>query len=177
MDPEKLESLARTPRVIDDRLLKIHRKPFFFLKSAVRSWREGMTHGPLVFAFVVQADLLLFEPGLGATAPAVLLYTEHPRYSRNVRWLTELGDRVADLRMDCSEDPALRSIGKLLRAPDSEFDLKLPRAFSAGIDCRLYTAHLSTHRLPEACITEQRIVPLLVLDKDHIAVVPSELYT
>jgi hypothetical protein len=176
MNYEKLESLARTPRAIDARLLKIHRKPFFFLKRAIREWRDGLTNGPLVYAFVVQADLLLYEQGLGATAPAVLLYTEDPRYCRDVAWLTDLGERVTDLRIACSEEPALRALGCLLNSPHSEFDLEIPRAFSGGVTCRLYTAHLSAYKLPGACIAEPRIVPLLVLAKDHTAVVPAELY-
>lgn len=177
MNLEKLESLAHTPRVIDQRLLTIHRKPFFFLKKAIREWRDGLTNGPLVFAFVVQADLVLYEHGLGATAPAVLLYTEDPRFSRDITWLTELGERVADLRVTCSEDPPLRKIGCLLRSPHSEFDLEIPRSFSEGVNCRLYTSHLSAYKLPGSCIAEQRIVPLLVLARDHTAVVPAELYS
>lgn len=176
MNIEKLEALAKTPREINEDLIKIHGKPFFFLRKAIRTWEHGLRTGPVVFGFVVQANQILFEPGEGEMAPAVLMYTEDPRYCRDVDWLAELGARVAELRDSGSNDMDLSMLGALLAAEESEFDRLLPLSFTGGVPVRVYTDYLETYKLPSGCIGEDRVVPLFVLEKDNALVIPGELY-
>lgn len=176
MNFDKLEALARTPRVINDDLLKIHGKPLFFLKKAIRSWEQGLTNGPVVYGFVVQGNSVLFEPG-GALAPAVMLYTEDPRYCRDPAWLGQLAERLLALKTSGVEDQEVNMLGALLAAEESEFDKRIPLWFTGGVEARLYTTHLATYKLPNECVGPHRLVPLLLMGKDEPIEIPGEFYS
>jgi hypothetical protein len=125
IDYTRVEHLARTPRTIDEQLTKIQAKPVFFLRGAIRQWEHDLMHAPLVFAYVVQANHVLYEPE-GEWAPAVLLHTTDPRYARDARWLGSLAQRLPALKESGTSDPKANELGALLCAEESDFDLPVP---------------------------------------------------
>jgi len=177
MNQDKLEKLAKTPRPIDDTLLKIRGRPFFFLRGANRKWEKHMTTSPLVFVYVVQANEVLFEEGEGDTAPAVLLYTTDSAHSRDAQWLEDLGQRIAALKTSGTDDPKANELGACLAAEESTFDLPVPLSLTGGVAARIKTTWVSTDELPNKCIGPDRLVPALAFPDGDLALIPGDLYT
>jgi hypothetical protein len=176
MRMDLIEKLAHTPRPVDDTLLKVRGRPFFFLRKANREWEAEMTTSPLVFAYVVQANEVLFEPGAGETAPAVLLYTRDARYSRDRAWLAQLAERIFALKTSGTNDPAANKLGAYLAAETSDFDMVVPTSLTDGVEARVFTTYVSGYKLPNMCIGPDRVIPGLALP-DDFAIIPGELYT
>jgi hypothetical protein len=176
MGIERLETLAKTPRPLDPSLEKIRGRPFFFLRGANRAWEKDVTTSPLCLVFVVQANEVLFEPGEGEMAPAVVLFTRDERYCRDVAWLTDLGERIYALKSSGTNDPKANELGAYLAAEESEFDLPVPVSLTGGVAARVKTTYLSTDRMPNKHIGSDRMFPALVFEDGDIAIIPSDLY-
>ncbi|HEX6241688.1 MAG TPA: hypothetical protein VFZ61_12360 [Polyangiales bacterium] len=176
MNLERLEQLARTPRAIDHCLTKVRERPMFFMRSAVQTWEREMRSAPLVFAYVVQAEPALFEPGCGGSGRAVLLHSQEPGYIRNAAWLAQLADRVRSLRTIRTADRELLELGMLLIDEQSEFSLPVPLSLTRLILARLSAQSLDVTHLPAGCVPRDRIVPALALPK-LLLPLPAELWT
>lgn len=176
MKRERLEQLARTPRVLDETLTKIRERPMFFMRAAVQTWEREMRTAPLVFAYVVQAEPALFEPGDGGTGRAVLLHSQEPGYSRNAAWLDQLAERVRALRTLRTSDRELLELGMMLVDDHSEFSLPVPLSLTGLILAQLSSQPLNVALLPERCIPSDRVVPALALPRTLLPL-PAELWT
>ena len=177
MNQDKIEKLAKTPRPIDETLLKIRSRPFFFLRTANRRWEQDMTGSPLVFLYVVQANEALFEEGEGNTAPAVLLYTTDPAHCRDAPWLQDLGQRISALSSAGTSDPKANELSARLAAEESSFDLPVPDSLTGGVAARIKTKYVSTDELPGECIGPDRLIPALAFPNGDLALIPGELYS
>jgi hypothetical protein len=176
MNLERLEKLARTPRILDESLEKVRERPMFFMRAAVQSWEREMRSAPLVFAYVVQAEPALFEPGCGGSGRAVLLHSQEPGYLRNPAWLAQLADRILSLRTTRTADRELLELGMMLVDHQSEFSLPVPLSLTRLILARLSSQALEVTHLPDACVPRDRIVPALALPK-LLLPLPAELWT
>jgi len=173
MDMKKLEKLAQLPRPLDDTVQRIWKKPLFFRGR----WEREMTHAPLVFLYVVQANEGLYEKGAGEMAPAVLLYSTDPTVARDAAWLTDLGERILALRTSGTADPKANELGCYLEAEQSTFNLPVPVSLTGGKAATIRTWTLCVEDLPDQCIGPDGIIPALVCSDGHIILIPGDLYT
>jgi hypothetical protein len=176
MNLERIEQLARTPRALDANLDKVRERPMFFMRAAVASWEREMRTAPLVFAYVVQAEPALLVPGDGGKGRAVLLHSQEPGYSRNTRWLTELGQRILALRTARTSDRKELELGMMLVDEQSEISLPVPLHLTRLILAQVSSQPVSVAALPNQCIPKDRIVPALALPKTLLPL-PGELWT
>jgi hypothetical protein len=175
MNLERLEQLARTPRVLDERMEKIRARPMFFMRSAMKLWEQEMRNAPLVFAYVVQAEKPLFVPGDGGTGRAVFLHSTDPGYTRNARWLAELATRVASLRTERTSDRESLDLGMMLIDDQRDISLQVPLHLTLQIMAQLTSQALDVSLLPNRCIPESRVIPALALPKTLLPI-PAELW-
>lgn len=175
MNPERLEQLARTPRVLDERMDRIRARPMFFMRTAMKIWEQEMRNAPLVFGYVVQADKPLFTPGDGGTGRAVFLHSTDPGYTRNAPWLTELAARVAALRTERTSDRESLDLGMNLIDDQKDFSLEVPLHLTRQIMAYLSSQTLDVSLLPNRCIPEDRLVPALALPKILLPI-PAEFW-
>jgi hypothetical protein len=176
MNLDRIERLARTPRVLDESVDKIRERPMFFMRAAVRTWECEMRTAPLVFAYVVSAESALFEVGDGGTGRAVLLHSREPGYSRNARWLGELSERLWALRMARAiPDRAVLELATMLVDDQSEFSLPVPLSLTQLVLAHLSTQTLNAALLPDACIPHDRVIPALALPK-ALFPIPAEMW-
>lgn len=174
MNLERLEQLARTPRVLDESVGKIRERPMFFMRAAVELWEQEMRNAPLVFAYVVQAEQVLFAPGHGGSGRAVLLHSSEPGYARNSRWLAELAGRLSALRTARIADRKVLELGMMLVDDQAEFSLEVPLSLTKLVLARLCSQQLDVSILPEKCIPRDRVVPALALPK-QLFPIPADL--
>jgi hypothetical protein len=175
MNFERLELLARTPRVLDESVDKIRERPMFFMRAAVKAWEREMRTAPLVFAYVVHAETALFEPGAGGMGRAVLLHSEEPGYSRNSKWLSELAARVWALRMVKTSQRDALELGMMLVDENSEFSLPVPLNLTRLIFAQVSSHTLNVELLPNQCIPYDRVIPALA-SSNGLFPLPAELW-
>lgn len=175
MNLDRLEQLARTPRALDERMDKIRARPMFFMRTAMKIWEQEMRSAPLVFAYVVQADKPLFEPGDGGTGRAVFLHSTDPGYTRNAAWLAELATRVAALRTERTCDRESLDLGMMLIDDQKDFSLQVPLHLTLQIMAYLSSQALDVSLLPNRCIPANRLVPALALPKVLLPI-PAEFW-
>jgi hypothetical protein len=176
MNLQRIEQLARTPRILDENMDRIRERPMFFMRAAVQTWEREMRTAPLVFAYVVLAEPALFVPGDGGSGRAVLLHSREPGYSRNASWLSALAERVYALRTTRTADPKLLELGEMLVDEQSQFSLPVPLHLTRLILAQLSSQPLSVAHLPDRCIPKDRVVPALALPKTLLPL-PAELWT
>lgn len=176
MKLERIEQLARTPRVLDESLDKIRERPMFFMRERVQIWEREMRSAPLVFAYVVQAEPALFVRGDGGTGRAVLLHSPEPGYARNTSWLEQLAERIVTLKTIRTADRELLELGMMLVDDNAEFSLPVPLSLTRLILARLSSQPLNAAPLPERCIPANRVIPALALPHTLLPI-PAELWT
>jgi hypothetical protein len=175
MNPERLEKLARIPRVLDESADKIRERPMFFMRAAVKAWEQEMRTAPLVFAYVVQADTMLFVPGAGGTGRAVLLHSPEPGYACNRKWLADVAARISALKTERTSDRKALELGMMLVDDQSELSLPVPLNFTSLVYAHLSAQSLNADLLPDKCIPRDRVVPALALPKKLLPI-PAELW-
>lgn len=171
----KWESLIATPRPLTDELTKIQSRPFGFLRKAVKKWENEMANAPLVFAAVVQANSVLFDPKESTWAPAVLLYTTDPARSRDGEWLRQVADRCAALRERRTGDRREDGLGFLLNEEESNFDIEVPPTLTGGVTVKIFTTFVDPDNLPGRAIPPHRILAGLAREKE-LVLLPKDYY-
>jgi hypothetical protein len=175
MNQERLDQLARTPRILDESVDKIRERPMFFMRAQVKSWEQEMRMAPLVFAYVVQAERALFVPGDGSTGRAVLLHSREPGYTRNTPWLGELAVRLSALKTARITDRQVLELGMMLVDDQSDFSLQVPLSLTKLVLAQVSTQALNTAILPERCIPRDRVIPALALPK-RLFPIPADMW-
>jgi hypothetical protein len=163
MNLDRLERLARTPRVLDESVDTIRARPMFFMRAAVKLWEQEMRTAPLVFAYVIQANVALFEPGDAGSGRAVLLHSKEPGYSRNAQWLADLAPRIWELRTTRTSDREALKLGMMLVDEQSNFSLQVPLYLTRLVFAHVSTQELNVAALPDQCIPRDRVIPALAL--------------
>ena len=176
MNAERLQALAQTPRQITPELKKIRSKPFFFLFTAIKKWEAGLTRGPLVLGYVIQANRRLFDPNDSAYAPAVVIYATDPKIGLDGNWITALGQRIAQAKDTPSGDEMIDAMAAFLRAETSKWDIDVPRGATDNVPVRMAVHRLAGAYFPGGCVPPHRLVPLLLFP-DGPSVIPGALYT
>lgn len=175
MQSGKWESLVATPRPLTKEIEQVHTKPFFFLRGAVRRWEQEAAHAPVVFASVVQANEVLWDPERATFAPAVLLYSRDPRRSRDPQWLAEVTERVRSLKETRTGDPAVDRFGDLLNDEDSNFFEDLPASLTGGSHARMHVTFVDPDDLPGRALPADGLLLGLGLE-ESVKLLPASYY-
>lgn len=175
MQSGQWENLVATPRPVTKDIEEIWTKPFFFLRGAVRKWEQGVVHAPVVFASVVQANQVLFDPRQSQYAPAVLLYSRDPERCRDAAWLRALTERVQALKETRTGDPAVDRFGALLNDEDSNFFEDVPPALTGGAHARIHVTFIDPDTLPGRAIPSDGLLLGLGLP-DEVKLLPASYY-
>ena len=162
MNPERLQSLAAVPRELTPALLKIRHKPFFLACGARKRWEAGLRRGPLVLAYVIQANQQLFDPSLTAYAPAVVIYAENPEVGLDGHWITALGKRIAAAKETPSGNPMVDGMAAFLRTETTHWNVEVPRDITDGVPVRMAVHRFDSRILMGGCIPEHRLVPFIL---------------
>lgn len=176
MQSGKWESLVATPRPVTKEIEEVYTKPFFFLRGAVRRWEREVTHAPVVFASVVQANKVLWDAQHATFAPAVLLYSRDPGRCRDAQWLREVTERVRSLKETRTGDPAVDRFGDLLNDEDSNFFEDLPASLTGGAHARMHVTFVNPDDLPGRAIPEDGLLLGLGLE-ESVKLLPASYYS
>jgi hypothetical protein len=175
MNPAKLQRLvAQTPR---DQIDAIGYKPFALFRKDRRLWQDAMTHGVLVLAAVVQANMALFRSGNRRMARAVILYTTDPVLRMDGEWLLAVNERVHAVKQDPHpQDPELKEIQNLLLDERSRFHMTLPPSLTWGVATTMEVEVLVPAELPNGSIPEDRLIPLIIGNDGHFWTLKPSAY-
>lgn len=176
MQSGQWESLVVTPRPDTKQIEEVYTKPFFFLRGAVRKWEQEAVNAPVVFASVVQANEVLFDPQRSQYAPAVLLYSRDPQRCRDGAWLRALTERVQALKETPTGDRAVDRFGALLHDEDSNFSEDLPAALTGGAHARMHVTFVDPDTLPGRAVPADGLLLGLGLT-DEVRLLPSSYYS
>jgi len=175
MNPDRLQALAAVPRVLGPSLLQIRRKPFFLAFGARKRWAAGLRRGPLVLAYVIQANPQLFDADSVTYAPAVVVYSEDPVVGLDGYWITALGTRIGAAKETPSGDPMVDGMAAFLRTETTHWNVEVPRQMTDGVPARMAVVRLDSRTLTGGSIQPHRLVPLLLFP-DGPYTVPKALF-
>jgi len=175
MDPQRLQSLAAVPRELTPALLRIRRKPFFLAFGARKRWAAGLRRGPLVLAYVIQANAQLFDPSRVTYAPAVVVYSENPKVGLDGHWITALGERIGAAKETPSGDPMVDGMAAFLRTETTHWNVEVPRQITEDVPVRMAVHRFDSRVLMGGCVPAHRLVPFLLFP-DGPYTVPRTLF-
>ena len=117
---------------------------------------------PLALAGVVQANNDLYQPGAGAYAGAVVVFSTDAARGLDYQWLTRTVAKLKTLKSQGSSDPALASIVQVLSNERSLPDMALPPSLTEGVPARLYATTINGDELPGKCLPADGVIPALI---------------
>lgn len=113
-------------------------------QSQYRDQEILLTRGDVVFAHLIQANSLLFQPG-DNDAPAAIVFSSDRYYDDHVDELLTLGHAMFDLKGKTHDDPELERFAKAITDEVSAlFNFKLPEKITDGR--KVYYSTIVVHR-------------------------------
>lgn len=160
---EHLDALKTTPRDISSEPLReIAGKAPMMGKS---KWKENHENGLFFYAYVVQANMNLWEPGDGDNMPAVFVASDDPAYACDIPFLTKMAENVMELKNSNAVPADCKEFISKLRDDQSIFTFPLGNSVTGGVSVWCFTDKISKQsKLPNNCLGTNRIVPYLLLD-------------
>ena len=127
------------------------------------------TKGIVVWGHIIQANRLMFEPGI-FNCPGELVYSlADPSRVRPER-LQQVATRLQELKGSDTQDPELAPIADYLTDEQIRvFGLRVPKKISPQLSCRISTTFFVRKHLPQKRIC-QMLMPIVVNpESPHVA--------
>lgn len=113
-------------------------------QSQYRDQEMLLSRGEVVFAHLIQANSLLFQPG-DSDAPAAIVFSSDHYYDDHVDELLIIGHAMFDLKGKTQDDPELKRFAKAITDEVSAlFNVKLPEKLTNGR--KVYYSTIIIHR-------------------------------
>lgn len=167
-DLEKLEPYKMVPRKLDSEFVQaIAGKPSSSLFGLFGNKKETekIANAPIVYAAVVQANDVLWEPkGDTMYAPAVVVFTEDKFRTYDKEWLREIAKTLENFRDTATVPEDCKKIVMDLRNPKSSFCRRVGSSVTGGATT-VWCADImipSQPDLPFGCLPSDRILPMLL---------------
>lgn len=129
------------------------------------------TEGRVVWGHVIQANSLMFEPGV-FDCPGELVYSLDDAQRVDPDRLREVADQLYSLKGTEPEDPELASIAEYLTNELIRvFGLPVPRAISPNLRCRISTTFFVRKHLPLRRLCNS-LLPIVVYPREPYVAMP-----
>ena len=142
-----------------------------------KNQRALLNHGQVVWAHIVQANVLLFEPGAD-DCPALAIYGTSTSLDGDIELLEITARDLFSLKGTEPRDPELRIFAdKITDEMSTPMKLKVPSSMTDGLDLFLTTIMVPRKHLPNRRLSLS-FFPLLIAPKKTKAtlIVPSQFW-
>jgi hypothetical protein len=120
-----------------------------------------LKRGHIVWGQVVQANQLLFYPGMD-NAPADVLFCPNPHSQNNPEALASIADRLYEIKGSQPDDPELAKLAAAITDESGRhFGLSIPQSLSPDFPTETSVIYIVRKHLPNGYLT-QKVLPLLI---------------
>jgi len=162
---DKLAPYTKAPLDINTAFFKdtVGTGPFWLIFGGRDKWMTERSNGKVCYASVVQANHVFYKPGT-ESGFAVFLFTPDENYTFDKEWLTNMAEKLVELRdndytpQDCEE-----IVAKLRDENSSFYNLRVPNSITNGVEAYCNVMFIMTSNLPHNCLPTDEIVPYLLV--------------
>ena len=181
IDLSKLALYAQTPRSTDLPLCQklLSNLPWFNKDEYIK----GVSHNPMIYTAIVQANHALWEPGDYDFLPAVIVFAIDDAHRMDVNWAKQMAKTIQNLKDSAQVPEDCRKVINLLRDSQSQFCCKIGASISDGADAWCATYSFPKQKdLPRKCLPTEGVVPFILRSgpkEDHgifFHDIPGSLY-
>lgn len=147
------------------------------LSTHFKNYTNLLKHGVVVWGHIIQANRLLFEPGVD-DCPGELIFCLDEQHRGSVQELADCARQLFSLKGTSPDDPSLMGIAEYLTDEYTRvFGLEVPAAIS-GHGHRISSTFFVRKHMPTG-VLRQPLLPLLVLPEEPFVatVLPSKFWS
>jgi hypothetical protein len=147
------------------------------LTTFFNNQKQLFDRGKLVWGHIVQANNLLFKPGI-ASCPAMVVYALNSAQNIDPDILGNIASKIFALKNTQPTDPQLLKIAESLTDEYSRpYGLFVPSSFALNVPCELTTIFVARKHLPDGCLS-QSLLPLIINSQEPkiAAILPSRYW-
>lgn len=159
---EKLDPYKQVPRDDSQFVTDVAGKAPLFGKA---KWKTTFLNAPIIYGKVVQANSDLWDPGTGKDLPAVIVFALDDQHIYNIEWLTEIADKIKQLKNSNDIPKDCSKFIKTLRDDQSYFCFKVGASVAGDANAWCGTFSLPDQSLlPNSALPGNGIVPFLLTE-------------
>jgi hypothetical protein len=135
-----------------------------------------VNHGSVVWGALVQANNLMFSPG-PHDSPGVAVYCPEPHWHDDLRRLSDVAQRVMDLKNGNGTTPEEKKVGKWLADERTPFQAHpVPKPIAGDSPILTNTIMFPRKHLPNGVLSNSYFPIMVHADCKSIAVVPGRYW-
>lgn len=156
--------------------------PFFVwakdkrFQSQYRDQDILISQGEVVFAHIIQANTLLFQPG-SMNHPAAILFSRDRYFDDHLEELLELGHNMFDLKGQTLDDPELKKFAEVITDEMTALlNVKLPKKITGNREVYYTTIMLHRKHMPLGYLKTGWFPVLVLPDRTEACMFLPERY-
>jgi len=148
------------------------------LNTYFQNHRRVLERGRITWACTVQANSVLFEPGLD-NCPGEVVYVRDPSVRVDLAQLRHVAEELSRLKVAQPMEPSLVEISSYLTNEMTRaYGLPVPESISPNLPCALSTIFFDRRHLPNHMLSRKEFPVVVTDDRPFVvAVLPSRYWS